>query len=291
MLICPHCSDAKFNLNANCSKCGFLLEKIDGFLAFSPELAYASSGFKASYFSELACLEDDNFWFRSRNQLILWALKMYCKNFSSFLEIGCGTGYVLSGISKHFRRATLNGTEIFTAGLSFAANRLPSVNLMQMDARKIPYENEFDVIGAFDVLEHIEQDELVLQQVYSALKPQGLMLLTVPQHPWLWSSSDEYACHVRRYAALDLHQKIESAGFQIVRSTSFVTTLLPAMIISRFFQKKVSNIKFDPAAELQIPSLINNFFMLLLHFELLIINIGINLPFGGSRLVIARKTS
>lgn len=262
---------------------------IDGFHAYAPDFAYGGGGFKASYFSELARLEEANFWFVSRNQLILWVLEEYCQNFQSFLEIGCGTGYVLSGVSKQFPRATLHGSEIFTAGLGFAAARWPFTNLMQMDARNIPFVDEFDVIGAFDVLEHIQEDELVLEQIHAALKSQGVMLLTVPQHTWLWSASDEYACHVCRYTALDLHQKIESVGFQIARSTSFVTTLLPAMIVSRFLQKKVPKEKFAAAAELKIYSWLNALFSQMLNAELALIKKGFNFPVGGSRLVVARK--
>lgn len=274
---------------ADCPICGFRPVLVDGFHAYAPDFAHGGGGFKSSSFSELARLEEDNFWFRARNQLILWALDEYCHNFQSFLEIGCGTGYVLSGVSKRFPCSTLHGSEIFTAGLNFAVARLPAANFMQMDARNIPFEEEFDVIGAFDVLEHIEDDEGVLAQVHAALKPQGLMLLTVPQHAWLWSASDEYACHVRRYAASDLHKKIETAGFQIVRSTSFVTTLLPAMMVSRFFQKKVSDGNFDATAELQISSWLNLLFYRFLNGELSIIRKGFSSPVGGSRLVVARK--
>lgn len=289
MIICPSCSAINSDLKAACPKCGFLPKIINGFCAFAPNLANDGGGFKSSYFSKLAQLEETNFWFRSRNHLILWALKKYCDNFSSFLEIGCGTGYVLSGISKQFPRAILQGSEIFIAGLSFAAARLPSVNLMQMDARNIPFGNEFDVIGAFDVLEHIEEDVLVLAQMHAALKPHGFMLLTVPQHTWLWSNVDEHACHVRRYNALDLHQKIESAGFHIVRSTSFITTLLPVMMISRFLQKRGTNEKLDAAAELKIHPWLNWLFETILGFELSMIQNGLNFPLGGSRLVVARK--
>ena len=289
MIICPSCSAINSDLKAACPKCGFLPKIINGFCAFAPNLANDGGGFKSSYFSKLAQLEETNFWFRSRNHLILWALKKYCDNFSSFLEIGCGTGYVLSAISKQFPRATLHGSEIFTAGLGFAAERLPLVNLMQMDARNIPFVDEFDVIGAFDVLEHIEEDDLVLAQMHEALKPQGFMLLTVPQHTWLWSPVDEHACHVRRYTALDLHQKIESTGFQIVRSTSFVTTLLPVMMISRFLQKKVIDENFDGIAELKIHPLLNWLFEAILGTELYMIRNGLNFPLGGSRVLVARK--
>lgn len=287
---CLKCDAHYVSSLASCSNCGFSPVLVDGFHAYAPDFAHGGGGFKSSYFSELARLEEDNFWFRSRNHLILWALDEYCHNFQSFLEIGCGTGYVLSGVSKQFPRSTLHGSEIFTAGLDFASTRLSTANFMQMDARNIPFEEEFDVIGAFDVLEHIEDDERVLVQVHAALKPQGLMLLTVPQHAWLWSASDEYACHVRRYAASDLHKKIETAGFQIVRSTSFVTTLLPAMMVSRFLQKKLSDGIFDATAELQISSWLNLLFYRFLKGELSMIRRGFSFPVGGSRLVVARKS-
>lgn len=263
---------------------------MNGFDSYAPDLAHNGGGFKSSYFLDLARLEDANFWFRSRNQLIIWALEHYCPDFHSFLEIGCGTGYVLSGISKKISRTSLYGSEIFITGLEFAAARLPSAKFLQMDARNIPFKSEFDVIGTFDVLEHIKEDTKVLTHVFEALKPRGLMLLTVPQHTWLWSSIDEYAFHVRRYTAVSLHEKIEAAGFSVIRSTSFVTTLLPAMIISRFIQKKVHDKKFDAKAELKFSPWLNSLFFQSLSAELALIKKGLNFPVGGSRLVVARKT-
>ena len=65
------------------------------------------------------------------------------------------------------------GGEVFSARLELGADRLPGVDLFQMDARQIPFENEFDVIGAFDVLEHIGDDELVLSQMCRAVRQGG----------------------------------------------------------------------------------------------------------------------
>jgi SAM-dependent methyltransferase len=284
---CLSCNARYASSMRNCLNCGFVPALVDGFDSYAPNFAHDGGGFKSNYFAELAHLEEANFWFQSRNQLIMWAIENYCPNFQSFLEVGCGTGYVLSGVSKRFPRSTLYGSEIFIAGLGFAAARLPSTKFMQMDARSIPFENEFDVIGAFDVLEHIKEDGEVLTQICAALKPEGLMLLTVPQHAWLWSSIDEYAFHVRRYAAADLHQKIEASGFRLIRSTSFVTTLLPAMMISRFLQKKVSDKQFDATAELKISPWLNSLFSKLLSAELALIKRGFNFPVGGSRLTVA----
>ncbi len=71
--------------------------------------------------------------------------------------------------------------------------------MLQFDACAIPYKAEFDVIGAFDVIEHIEEDTAALTQMYQALKPGGGLLITVPQHRFLWSAVDEMSYHKRRY--------------------------------------------------------------------------------------------
>lgn len=248
-------------------------------------------GFKANYFKELADLEAKNFWFRSRNKLILWALNQYSPKLKSFLEIGCGTGFVITAISKRFPGVRLFGSEYFEEGLVYARLRLPSAEFTQMDARHIPYESELDAIGAFDVLEHIEEDEVVLKQIYNALKPSGFVFVTVPQHRWLWSSVDEYACHVRRYNVEELHQKIREAGFEIIRSTSFVSILLPAMYLSRLFQRNKMDVSMGAMAELRINPILNKIFEWILYFELALIRVGVSLPIGGTRLLVARKST
>ena len=286
---CLVCSATFPSPDSCCLVCGSGPEMQEGFLAYAPALAQGGGGFKAAYFADLARLEAGHFWFRARNRLIIWALGKYCPEFRSFLEIGCGTGYVLSGIANAYPGAQLHGSEIFTAGLAFAAARQPTIDFMQMDGRAIPFAEEFDSIGAFDVLEHIEEDEQVLRQMHGALKSGGVILLTVPQHAWLWSPVDDYACHIRRYSAKEIHAKVEGAGFEILRSTSFVSSLLPAMFASRLVQKVSAKKYADPTAELRISPWLNGLFEKMLDAELAVIRNGINLPVGGSRLIVARK--
>lgn len=286
---CMACGGTRQTEVFACPACGFKPEFSDGYESHAPALAHEGGGFKPGYFAELAQLEAANFWFKARNTLVLHAIQKYTPNFRSMLEIGCGTGYVLNGVSEKFPQAHLFGSEIFISGLDFASARVPRAQFMQMDARRIPYAEEFDVIGAFDVLEHINEDEVVLHQVNQALVNNGFLVLTVPQHPWLWSPVDEYACHERRYDAASLHRKIRSAGFQIIRSTSFVTSLLPAMALSRYLQKKSPLGVFDAASELKISPFLNAALYQLLRLEFRAIQLGLDLPVGGSRLVVAKK--
>lgn len=248
-----------------------------------------NTGFKAHYFKELVEVEAGNFWFRGRNQLILWAIGRYHPEMKSFLEIGCGTGFVIAGISKQYPNVKLFGSEYLEEGLVYARQRVPTAEFTQLDARRIPLESELDAIGSFDVLEHITEDEVVLQQMFKALKPGGFAFVTVPQHRWLWSAVDEYACHVRRYGAVELDAKVCAAGFEVVRSTSFVSLLLPAMYISRWFKQGKMDASVDAAAELRVNPILNKIFEFVLRFELALIRVGFSLPAGGSRLLVARK--
>ena len=285
---CLACQAAYESTDRACPHCGATPAVIDGFDSYAPDLAHYGGGFEASHFAELARLEDGNFWFRARNRLILWALKTYAPGFKSFLEVGCGTGFVLSGVAARFPDATLMGSDIFTEGLTFAAGRLPSVQLIQMDARQIPFVAEFDAIGAFDVIEHIEEDTQVLAQIRKALRPEGHIILTVPQHRWLWSAIDDHACHRRRYSAAEIAGKLATAGFHVVRTTSFVTSLLPAMMLSRMLPKR-SGAEFDPITELKVTPLMNTMFEEILNLEIAGIAWGMSYPAGGSRLVVAKR--
>jgi SAM-dependent methyltransferase len=287
MKVCSACGKRFNSLEWSCPDCSHTPKRIEGFLAFAPSLAEANDGFEAKAFTKLATLEAKNFWFVSRNHLIIWALQRYFPQAKNFLEIGCGTGFVLSGIEQAFPQMTLSGSEIFTAGLGYAAQRLSKSELFQMDARQIPFENEFDAIAAFDVLEHITEDTAVLSQMYQATRKRGGIILTVPQHRWLWSQADDHAHHVRRYDAQELKTKVESAGFEVVRMTSFVSLLLPLMLLSRLRQRRPKP-DYDGASELKISGWLNTILESILHLERTLIQIGISFSMGGSLLLVAK---
>ncbi|HET9375365.1 MAG TPA: class I SAM-dependent methyltransferase, partial [Chthoniobacterales bacterium] len=226
--------------------------------------------------------------FRSRNLLITWALRRYFAQASRFLEIGCGTGFVLSAIHREFPALDLSGSEIFAKGLAFAKQRLPGVDLFQMDACQIPFDSEFDVIGAFDVLEHIEDDETALGQMFQASRPGGGVIVTVPQHRFLWSRVDDYSCHKRRYGRKELTDKLARAGFTILRVTSFASFILPLMMFSRLKSKR-SKAHFDPLAEYRIPRQLNRVLETVMALERSLIRGGVSFPAGGSLLAIAKR--
>ena len=120
------------------------------------------SGFDPHAFVQLAELEDRSWWFRSRNRLIEQTVRRFYPQASSVLEIGCGTGYTLGALCSALPGAQLTGTELFEEGLAVSRQRWPNIRLMQADARALPFGTEFDLVGAFDVLEHIDDDATAL---------------------------------------------------------------------------------------------------------------------------------
>lgn len=288
MKLCLKCNFQYEGPTWQCPSCGQCPPLIGGRPFFAPELAESNDGFPPESFAQLFDLEASNFWFRSRNQLINWALKHYFPQAQSFLEIGCGTGYVLDGIQKSNSHLTVYGSELYGHGLEHAASRLSEATLLQIDARKIPYQDEFDVLGAFDVLEHIEQDELVLAQMRAAVKQShGGIIVTVPQHRFLWSAVDEYSHHIRRYERHELITKIENAGFEILKISSFISSLLPLMYLSRLSKKRQTE-NYNPNSEYSIPKFANDILESVLSVERLGIKAGLSYPMGGSLLAVAK---
>jgi hypothetical protein len=144
------------------------------------------------------------------------------------------------------------------------------------------------VVAALDVLEHVEHDEQVLAEATRALRPGGGLLVTVPQHPWLWSAADTFARHERRYRRADLVGKIEHAGLRVVRATSFVSFVLPLMMLSRLRGARAdATYKFE--REFTLPRALDRTLEAVLALERELIKRGVSFRAGGSLLVVAAK--
>jgi len=289
MKLCLVCG-AHFNgAQWRCPQCGTAPRLIDGYPAFAPDLAQANDGFDAASHVLLDRLQAGNFWFRARNALITDLTRRYFPDAREVLEVGCGTGFVLRALQEALPSGRITGADIYSNSLPYATRRSAgSVELLQMDVCAVPYSEQFDLICAFDVLEHVADDNEALRQIHRALKADGGVLLAVPQHPALWSAADDYAHHKRRYGRGELARKCRAAGFNVIFSTSFVTTLLPFMFIRRRLEPNLED--FDPVAEVSLPKWLDVTFEMLLHLERAAIRVGLSLPFGGSSFAVARKS-
>jgi SAM-dependent methyltransferase len=210
----------------------------------------------------------------------------------AMLEIGCGIGGVVAEL-RRIANLRLTASEIYVQGLQYARSRFPEVDFIQLDAADMPFHDEFDVVGAFDVLEHIQADERVIEGVHQALRPGGVFVVTVPQYQWMWSPLDETARHKRRYSRRDLLSKLRAGRFEVLFCSSFVTTLFPAMAASRLLSRMrppQPDVRKAFASEVTLSPIANRVCDWVMRIDEGALNAGISLPFGGSLLVVARKT-
>jgi SAM-dependent methyltransferase len=254
----------------------------------APELADTVSGFDPVSFEALAAIEATHFWFLARNALIVGLADRFFPGARCFLEIGCGNGAVLRALKSSRQWERLVGSDLHPTGLSRARARMPNgVEFLQMNALAIPASGVFDLIGAFDIIEHVADDEGVLRAMRRALCPGGGAIISVPQHPWLWSGADEMAHHQRRYRRGELEMKLRRNGFEVLASSSFTATLLPLMAASRIKARVTPNGN-DFDREMAVKPAFNAILLAILRTEVRLTLAGVRWPVGGSRVVVAR---
>lgn len=270
-------------------------EMIDGIKCYNPEVAQNYKDYPNQGFDLTDQFEAANFWFCSRSRLLKYIIRKYSpeKTNLRFLEIGCGTGFFLRELAEntHYQ---ITGSDIYLGGLKYAQEKLPNTTFIQLDATVNPvFDEKYNVIGAFDVLEHIEDDQAVMANVYQSLHENGCFILTVPQYPFLWSKLDQLVKHKRRYNRSDLTAQLKECGFDIVFASSFIFILFPFMLISRLLDRKQSTSDefsgIDFEKRVKLPRALNWIFNRLMYIDEYLIRWGFSLPFGGSLLVVARK--
>jgi SAM-dependent methyltransferase len=248
--------------------------------------ADGAEGFSEEFFENLAAIDERHFWFRGRNALVAWALRRYFPAARSFLDVGCGTGQMTRALQQAFPALRLTAVEAFDQGLAMTAQRVPSAELVRANVRRLPWEDEFDVAGAFDVLEHVREDESAIAELTRVVRPGGGVIVTVPQHQWLWSPVDDHSGHFRRYSRARLLEPMLAAGLEIVRVTSFVSLLLPVLALLRVASRGKP---YRAGTETRISPLVNAIGAGASRLEGAAIAAGVSLPLGGSLLVIARR--
>lgn len=276
-------------LGWKCSACHQPVAECAGFPLLAPALAIDKSNYDPDLFSHTKQAEPWHFWFVTRRTLIVGLAERYFSAARTLMEIGCGSGATLRALERSRGWDRIVGSDLHVEGLAIAREQLHEMaEFIQMDATRIPICRSFDLIGAFDVLEHVPDDVAAIQQMAFALRPGGGVIVTVPQHPWLWSHEDEVASHQRRYRLGELEEKLKRSGFRIIFSTSFVSLLLPVMIVSRLVSRHFGRQRKDLSREFAIGAIANFISKAVTRVEVGLSLRGMRWPIGGSRVIVAR---
>jgi SAM-dependent methyltransferase len=186
---------------------------------------------------KLAALEDTHWWYRERRHLLTKALAGITPG--PALDIGAAGG----GNTRVLRDLgwTPVAMEYGPDGAEVAHER--GLAAVRADARYLPLADaSLSLVVAFDILEHIEEDDLAVAEIRRVLRPDGTLLIAVPADPRLWSDHDVAVDHVRRYTRETLASVLQRGGFEIARMASWNVLLRPVVAMRR---KKASGSDLD----------------------------------------------
>jgi len=223
---------------------------------------------------QLSEFEENYWWFTARKQIIRKILSKYNIK-GKILDYGCGTG----GTSLELQEfGTVIGTDISAKALELASTKIKTITISDLQN----YENYFDVITLFDVLEHVNDDKTLLSKLCQFLKNNGLVLITVPAFQFLWSKHDIALSHYRRYTKKQLQETLKNANLKPLTSGYFMTFLFLPVLLYRIFNKNK-----ETRTDLnKLPKIIDYILTKIFLLESRLIGY---LPFGVSLYCIAKK--
>jgi SAM-dependent methyltransferase len=172
--------------------------------------------------------QPDYWWYRARSQLLEAALAPHVGSRQLMLDVGSADGPSVGWLRAEHRNVTL---DLFPEGLTPGEGVCGS-------ATALPFaDGSFDVVSAFDVVEHCEDEQLAIAELTRVLEPGGRMLLSVPAYQWAWSDHDVRAGHHRRYTRPRLVRLVEGAGMHVDRATYAFCAVFPFFAAERLVRR------------------------------------------------------
>ena len=198
------------------------------------------------------------------------------------LDVGCGTGSNFEILAPYGRFV---GTEI-GVDLYAGAGR-PSRPVVVARGERLPFpDRRFGLCTLFDVLEHVEKEDEMLGEVRRVLRPSGLTLISVPAYMFLWSDHDVSLHHHRRYVRRTLRDALTRNGFEVIRITYGMASILPLVAGYRWLARLRTG--SPTASYVSTPGPVGRLLTAVLGLEARWIGTA-DLPFGTSLLGLARK--
>jgi SAM-dependent methyltransferase len=187
-------------------------------------------------YQQMAELDDRHWWYRARRKILAQLIRREVKlpTNAKILEIGCGTGHNLAMLAGFGR---VDGLELDDEAAALSEKRLGRKVLRSPLPALVGVRKKYDLIGAFDVIEHIDDDSAALAAIATKLKPGGKLMMTVPAHPWMWTAHDVVNHHKRRYSKRSLRALVEGSPLKLDKIGYFNSLLFPVAVAERAASK------------------------------------------------------
>lgn len=184
-------------------------------------------------YEQMAELDQRHWWYRARREVLAALIRRRVRppNGAAILEIGCGTGHNLAMLGQFGR---VDALEVDAGARAIAEQRLgrPVLSAPLPDLSGV-FEAHYDMIGAFDVIEHIADDAAAISSIARRLKPGGKLVVAVPAHQWMWSAHDSVNHHHRRYSKARLRRLIATSPLKLEAIGYFNSLLFPLAVAQR----------------------------------------------------------
>lgn len=242
------------------------------------------------YYSEYYNLERSNWWFLARRNILSAQIKKLPISNKSLriLNLGIATGASSQWLSEF---GNVTSVEYDKDVCDFVREEL-KIDVVQASITDLPFEDKsFDLVCAFDVIEHVEDDRKAIEEMSRVCTKQGYIFVTVPAFMHLWSEHDEINLHFRRYTMDGLTNLIKKEVLSIKYNSYFNTFLYPPISLVRVISMLKSNKKEkQPKSDF---SKINSSFLekILFHIfnsENILLRRSIKMPFGVSIMLLAQ---
>lgn len=234
-------------------------------------------------------LEDQHWWFEGRRRVIREVLRRHLlpRAHRRLLDVGCGTGGMFPLLMEF---GEVDGAEASPDALERARRKFPQRRIEPCALPHTLPQGSWDVLTAFDVIEHLDDPIESLRLMRSRLPFDGQVVVTVPAFQFLWSHHDEVNQHRRRYSRLDLVSQLSSAGLRVTFVSYYNTLLFPAVAGARLLERLLPS-RFTPASAdsdlEETPAPLNRVLTTLFGSERLAVGRA-QLPFGVSLIAVAQ---